>query len=58
MQYESTHILPKRDEGDIEDEHARPTNVVLDDVPSVVFAANLISALAPVVEGQASTPDD
>lgn len=56
--YRSPYVLSKRDEGDVEDEHADRTNVVLDNSPSVVFAANRIATLPPVVEGQSCAPYD
>jgi hypothetical protein len=54
----NAYILSQRDEGAVQDEHASRANVVLDDLPAVVFAAHSVSALPPVVEGQTGAPDD
>lgn len=52
------YILIKRDENDVHDKHGWTANVVFYNVPPVILTSNRVSALAPVVEGQASAPDD
>lgn len=52
------HILCQRYEDDVEQEHGRRSSIVLHDVPAVILASHLVSALAPVVEGQTGSPDN
>jgi hypothetical protein len=53
-----TYVLCDGDEEYVHYEHGDWPDVVLDDVPSVVLAADLVAALTPVVEGQARAPND
>jgi hypothetical protein len=52
-----TYILRQRNEHYVENEHRNWSDVVLDSVPSVVFASHLVTTFAPVVECQTCAPD-
>lgn len=49
--------MRQRDEDDVEDKHGNRSDVVLDNIPSVVFASHLVATFAPVVECQTCAPD-
>jgi hypothetical protein len=51
-----TYALDRRGEDDVQEEERRCANPPLDQVPSVVFASNLVTTAAPVVEGQTHRP--
>jgi hypothetical protein len=53
-----TYALDGRGEEDVQEEERRCANPSLDQVPSVVLAANLVTTTAPVVERQAHRPHD
>lgn len=53
-----TYALDRRGEEDVQEEERRCANPTLDQVPSVVLAANLVTTSAPVVECQAHRPYD
>lgn len=49
--------LQGRDEDYVQQEERHPADILLDELPAIVFAANLISSLAPIVIGQPQRPD-
>ena len=53
-----TYTLDGRGEEDVQEEERRRANPTLDQVPSVILAANLVTTTAPVVECQAHRPYD
>jgi hypothetical protein len=52
-----THVLRQGNEDYVEEKHRDWSDVVLDDIPSVVFASHLVATFAPVVECQACAPN-
>lgn len=50
------HNLRRRDEQNVQHEEAKRPNLLLNELPSVVFAADLVSAFPPVVVRQTYRP--
>lgn len=52
-----THVLRQGNEDYVEEKHRDWSDIVLDSIPSVVFASHLVATFAPVVECQTCAPD-
>lgn len=53
-----TYTLDRRGEEDVQEEERRCANPTLNQVPSVVLAANLVTSTAPVIESQTHRPNN